>query len=166
MGAPGGRGCAADGEWFILLPMNLLDAPPYDPSRERRRMLRTAAVILFVFFVALFVYVNRYWPEEHKVDKFFTALEKQDFKTAYGIWMNDPAWQQHPQKFQRYAFNEFYTDWGPGGEWGIVRNHRVEGAVHPKGGSGVVVVVEVNGRSEPARVWVEKSDKTLSFSPY
>jgi hypothetical protein len=146
--------------------MNLLDAPPYDPSRERRRTLRTTAIIVFVFFLALFLYVNRYWPEERKVDKFFAALEKQDFKNAYGIWMNDPAWQQHEQKYQRYPFNEFYTDWGPGGEWGIVRGHRVEGAVRPKGGSGVVVVVEVNGRAEPARVWVEKSDKTLSFSPY
>jgi hypothetical protein len=146
--------------------MNLLDAPPYDAARERRRKLRTTAAIIFVFFIALFLYVNRYWPEERKVDNFFAAVQKQDFKTAYGIWMNDPRWQQHAEKYQRYPYNEFYTDWGPGGEWGIVRRYKIEGAVQPKGGSGVVVVVEVNGRSEPARVWVEKSDKTLSFSPY
>ena len=37
----------------------------------------------------------------------------------------------------------------------------------PRGGSsGVIVEVVVNGRSEHARIWVEKSDKTLSFSPY
>ena len=30
----------------------------------------------------------------------------------------------------------------------------------------VVVSVIVNGRAEPAHIWVDKSDKTLSFSPY
>ena len=34
----------------------------------------------------------RYWPEEHVVGKFFDALQKQDYKTAYGIWMHDPQW--------------------------------------------------------------------------
>jgi len=30
----------------------------------------------------------------------------------------------------------------------------------------VVVSIIVNGRAEPAHIWVDKSDKTLSFSPY
>jgi hypothetical protein len=30
----------------------------------------------------------------------------------------------------------------------------------------VIVEVVVNDRSEHARIWVEKSDKTLGFSPY
>jgi hypothetical protein len=34
-----------------------------------------------------------------------------------------------------------------------------------KGGTGVTVVVIVNGRSEAANVWVEKNDKTMSFPP-
>jgi len=157
---------SAGAEGLFWWAMNLLNAPAYDPAAERRRKLRTVAIIVFVFVVALFLYMNRYWPEQHSVDRFFTALEKSDFKTAYGIWMHDPQWEQHAQKYARYPYNEFYNDWGPGGEWGIVHNHKVEGALHPKGGSGVVVVVEVNGRAEPARVWVEKSDKTLSFSPY
>ena len=33
------------------------------------------------------------------------------------------------------------------------------------GGSGVVVDVVVNDRAQHAQVWVEKSDKTLSFPP-
>jgi hypothetical protein len=146
--------------------MNLLDALPYDPARERRRKLRIAALILFVFVIALFLYMNRYWPEQRAVDHFFTALEKQDYKAAYGIWVHDPNWQQHPDRYRRYPFNEFYTDWGPGGEWGLIHTHKVEGGLRPKGGSGVVVVTTVNGRAEPARLWVERSDKTLSFSPF
>jgi hypothetical protein len=30
----------------------------------------------------------------------------------------------------------------------------------------VIVDMIVNDRAEHARVWVEKSDKTMSFSPY
>jgi hypothetical protein len=29
----------------------------------------------------------------------------------------------------------------------------------------VIIDMTVNDRTEPARVWVEKSDKTMSFSP-
>ena len=146
--------------------MTLLDAKQYDEAAARRRRNRiSSAVVLLVMIVGL-AYLYRNLPEERIVSHFFAALQKQDYETAYGIWMHDPNWQQHAQKYSRYPYNEFYNDWGPGGEWGIVRSHRILGALHPSGGSGVVVVVEVNGRAEPARIWVEKSDKTLSFSPY
>jgi hypothetical protein len=146
--------------------MSLLDAPVYDPAAERRRTLRTAVIIGVAIVLGMIVYLNRFWPEVHVVNNFFVALEKKDYNTAYGIWMADPKWEQHPQKYARYPFNEFYTDWGPGGEWGIINNHKIEGALQPKGGNGVVVSVIVNGRAEPAHIWVDKSDKTLSFSPY
>ena len=35
----------------------------------------------------------------------------------------------------------------------------------PARGNGVIVQVTVNDRTEHAYVWVEKSDRTLSFSP-
>ena len=150
----------------VLTAMSLLDAPAYDPVKERRQKIKIAAIIGVAIVAVSLIYLNRDWPEKRIVDNFFAALEKQDYKTAYGIWMHDPNWQQHPEKYTRYPYNEFYNDWGPGGEWGIIRSHRILGALHPSGGSGVVVVVQVNGRAEPARIWVEKSDKTLSFSPY
>jgi hypothetical protein len=89
--------------------------------------------------------------------------------------MNDVDWKQHPDKYARYTFPDFYKDWGPGGEWGIIKSHSIDGTAVPKGGnagafvspSGVVVVVTVNERvGDKAHIWVEKSDKTLSFSPY
>ena len=67
-------------------------------------------------------------------------------------------------------------DWGPGGEWGVIKSYHVDGSAVPKGGngtkfdvspSGIVVVVTVNERvADKAHIWVEKSDKTLGFSPY
>jgi hypothetical protein len=108
----------------------------------------------------------RFWPEEHVADRFFGALQRQDFETAYGIYFHDPGWKQHPQQYAQYPFNEFYRDWGPGGEWGVIKDYKIEVSGNcPRAGSGVVVQVIVNGRSDRARIYVEKSDKTISTPP-
>jgi hypothetical protein len=148
--------------------MSLLDAPEYDPRRERRRRIRIIGIIVVVLVIAGLIWSLRYWPEEHAVSQFFAALEKQDYETAYGFWMHDPQWREHPDRYSRYPYNEFYRDWGPGGEWGLIKSYKIYASGTPPGGgsSGVIVEVVVNGRAEHARVWVEKSDKTLGFSPY
>jgi len=145
----------------------IFTAKDHDPVKERRRRNFVIGLILVALLSGVLAWNFRYWPEERRVDKFFDALERKDYETAYGIWFNDPAWKQHPGKYKQYPFKEFYIDWGPGGEWGLIKNHKVEGAVSPKrGSSGVVVLVTVNERIEKARIWVEKKDKTLTFSPY
>jgi hypothetical protein len=155
--------------------MTLLDAKELDPEKakaSRRRYFIILGIIIAVLVIGMlgallgYGWWFRYFPEEHTVGSFFADLQKQDYKSAYGIWMHDPNWQQHPDKFQKYPFNDFYRDWGPGGEWGIIKTQRVYGAsTCPGPGSGVVVDVIVNDRTEHAQVWVEKSDKTLSFPP-
>jgi hypothetical protein len=148
--------------------MTLLDAKEYNPARERRRRIWIISIIVAVLFVLGLAWTYRYWPEEHIVDRFFDALQQHNYEAAYGIWNHDPDWRQHPDKYKEYPFNDFYRDWGPGGEWGLVKSHKIYGAGTPSGGSssGVIVEVVVNGRSEHARIWVQKSDKTLGFSPY
>jgi hypothetical protein len=146
--------------------MTLLDAQEYDPEKARKRKMRIISAIAILVIVLGVVWFNRYLPEKRIVGHFFDSLQKQDHKTAYGIWMHDPAWQQHPGEHPKYPFNEFYRDWGPGGEWGLIKTYKVYGAsTCPGGGSGVVVDVIVNDRSEHAQVWVEKSDHTLSYPP-
>jgi len=101
------------------------------------------------------------------VEHIFAAFEQKNYEAAYAIWMNDPDWKQRQDRHQNYPFEDFYRDWGPGGEWGLIRSYKIYGSLNPKGGSsGVIVDVIVNDRAEHARVWVQKSDKTLSFSPY
>ena len=147
--------------------MTLLDAQQYDAAAERRRRLKIIGAIVLVLILAGLAWAYRYWPQERIVDHFFDALQQKDYESAYGIWMHDPQWKQHTEKFSQYPFNDFYRDWGPGGEWGLIKTHSIYASGTPKGGgSGVIVEVIVNDRSEHARVWVEKSDKTLSFSPY
>jgi hypothetical protein len=146
--------------------MTLLDAQEFDPEKESRKRKRLILIVTVVVIILFFGWWFRYWPEEHVVGKFFAALQKQDFKSAYGIWMQDPNWPQHPGEHAKYPFNDFYRDWGPGGEWGTIKTVKVNGAsTCPGPSSGVLVDVIVNDRTEHAQVWVEKSDHTLSYPP-
>jgi len=146
--------------------MTLMDAKEYDVAAHRRRRLRIMTVVLVLIAVGLVLYWNRFWPEERVVDKFFLALEKQDYETAYGIYFADPNWRQHVQKYSVYPYSDFYRDWGPGGEWGLIKRFKIYAAGEcPHGGSGVVVEVVVNDRAEHEQLYVQKSDKTLSPSP-
>src|SRR5438105_4062693 len=137
--------------------MTLLDAQQYDEARARRRRVRIIAAIVLVIFFAWLAYHLRNYPERHAVDKFFTALQKQDYESAYGIWWNDPDWKQHQQKYSNYPFNDFYRDWGPGGEWGLIKNHSLDCSYGTQ--SGVIVQTTVNQRAEHAYLYVSKSDK-------
>jgi hypothetical protein len=148
--------------------MTLLDAQPYDPTKARRRNIKIAVTIAVVIVLAALAWMYRNWPEERAVDKFFTALQHQDYETAYGIYFNDPGWRQHQQKYPQYTYADFYRDWGPGGEWGLIKSHKIYGSANTKGfgSGGVVVEVIVNERTEHARMFVQKSDKTLTVYPY
>jgi hypothetical protein len=151
--------------------MTLLDAQEYDPEKSRKRTKRIVSAIAIVLIVVGFLWWFRYWPEERVAGHFFDALQRQDYKTAYGIWMQDPQWAQHPERHPKYSFNDFYQDWGPGGQWGLIKTQKIYGSSPcparsgDNGGTGVVVDVVVNDRTEHAQIWVEKSDKTLSYPP-
>jgi len=153
---------------FLVETMTLLDAQPFDSVKARRRKITIIASVVVVIVLAGLGWMYRNWPEEHAVDKFFTALQQQDYETAYGIYFNDPGWRQHQQKYPQYTYADFYRDWGPGGEWGLVKSHKIYGSANTQklGGGGVVVEVIVNERSEHARMFVQKSDKTLTVYPY
>jgi hypothetical protein len=149
--------------------MTLLDAQQYDPAKEKRRKIRIALAILGVVVLLVIGWMYRNWPEEHAVDKFFAALQKQDYESAYGIYFHDPDWRQHQQKYPQYTYADFYRDWGPGGEWGLIKSHRIYGSAGTKtfgSGGGTVVEVVVNERAEHARMFVQRSDKTLTVYPF
>lgn len=156
--------------------MTLFEAKPYDPRQGRKRRNIIIAIVFAVLVVGLIWWQLRFWPEERVVDRFFDALQQQNFEQAYGIWMNDPGWKQHPSQYSRYSFDDFKKDWGASGEWGVIKSHKIYAAGYPPRGrgapsfgtpSGVVVIVTVNDRiAHKASLWVQKSDNTLGFSPY
>jgi hypothetical protein len=155
--------------------MTLFEAQPYDPASTRKKRNIIIALVFVVIIIAIFWWQLRFWPEERVVDHFFDALQQRNYTQAYGIWMQDPDWKQHPERYSRYSYDDFMKDWGPSGEWGIIKSHHISGAAVPHGfsgsqfaqSSGVVVEVTVNERiADKAHIWVQKDDKTLGFSPF
>ena len=158
--------------------MTLLDAPVYDEARERRRrvILYNAAGLLFVLFGGWWLVAGRPvdWPwrwNNHllgrmTVNAFFKDLEKNDLSAAYGVWVHDKNWQQHPEKYS-YKFERFEKDWSAtsrDNDYGQIQSHRIA-ATHMVGNV-LQTGTFVNGRKSNAiNLDYDPKDHTLSFSP-
>ncbi len=145
--------------------MTLLDAPAYNVARARKRRNIIISSIVGVLVLAVLVYVFWNWPAEHRVNRFFAALEQQQFEQAYGIWNNDPDWKQHPEKYAStgYPYNRFLDDWSLNGEYGRITSHKVLYATSSLGNS-TLIAVEVNGRRTPVTIGVQHG--VLGFTPF
>jgi hypothetical protein len=143
--------------------MTLLDAPQYDLARAHRRRNLSIAAVVGVVVLAFLTFWFWNWPAEHRVNRFFAAIEAKDMPLAYGIWNNDPDWQKHPEQYSKYNYGTFQVDWGQSSDWGQITAHRI--LMSKRTGSGTVVGVELNGRKTPTFLWVEGKTKQLGFSP-
>lgn len=143
--------------------MTLLDAPQYDLARAQRRRNLSIAAAVGVVVLAFLTFWFWNWPAEHRINRFFTAIEAKDMPLAYGIWNNDPDWQKHPEQYSKYNYGTFQVDWGQSSDWGQITAHRI--LMSKRTGSGTVIGVELNGRKTPTFLWVEGKTKQLGFSP-
>jgi len=99
--------------------MTLLDAPVFDEVRDRRNRVILwggvgFALVLFIggwLISGMPVDFPWNWPSHFSaritVNRFLTAVEKNDLPKAYGIWMHDPDWQKHPDPNSIYPFSRF-----------------------------------------------------------
>lgn len=153
---------------------SLLEESKEDPGTRKRRYIVTIVAFIVVFVgVPWWAYYGYFHiPERRAVTHFFTALTAGDTQTAYNLWKADPA---------HYAYKDFMEDWGPTGIYGPVKSYRIESlSSPPKGGSGIIVVVEVSAyqpfpdgddveksaKNKEIDMWVETRDKSLSFAPH
>ncbi len=159
--------------------MTLLDAPVFDEVRERRRtwILSSAGALLLVLFVGWWLFAGRPvdWPWNWNsylqgrmtVNAFLTAVEKNDLPTAYGIWLHDKNWQQHPALTGPYPFSRFQDDWSttsPDNEYGVIQSHQI--ALAGMHGNVLLVAAFINGRKSKAlNLAYDPKTHTLSFSP-
>lgn len=159
--------------------MTLLDAPHYDEARARRRKIViwwVVAVIVALFIAWWFVAARPFdWPwywNDHifgraAVNRFMTDLEKNDLKAAYGVWIHDPHWEQHPQRHGSYLFPRFEDDWSPtspDAEYhGIHSFHIAAARMY---GNVLLVAILVNGAQQNALdlTWDPHSGQ-LDFAP-
>lgn len=159
--------------------MTLLDAPPFDVARSRRRTVIVQSVIgaILLLFVAWWLAAsrpvdwpwnwNRYIFGRSAVNKFLGAVEANDLPRAYGIWVHDKNWRQHPQQYASYPFTRFEEDWSstsPDNDYGAIRSHKIVEAAHY--GSGLLVAILINGRKSNALdLSYDPKSGQLSFAP-
>jgi hypothetical protein len=159
--------------------MTLLDAPQFDAKRSRRNLLivQCSAGALLLLFVSWWLVANRPvdWPwfwnrylfGRADVNKFLRAVEADDLTRAYGIWINDKNWQQHPQQYATYPYSRFQGDWSstsPDNEYGAIHSHKI--ALAARYGNNLLVAVFINGRKTDAlNLSYDPRNGQLSFAP-
>jgi hypothetical protein len=151
--------------------MSLMEAVPYDEKKEaRKKQLWIGALVAVVLVIAIAFsgfFMGHGWffsnlPAEMRVNTFLKTVEAQNFQKAYGIWMDDDDWQQHPQKFD-YSFQRFTEDWSTKSDYGVIHNHHVN--FSHRDHSSVIVAVTINNSPDMFFVLYETKSKTLSYSP-
>lgn len=153
--------------------MTLLNAPRYDEQGETRKLgllIGSGVLLALILMAGVGGYLLGHgWffsnlPAEHRVDGFFSALEAKDYNRAYGIWMNDANWQQHPKKYD-YTLKRFTEDWTTASDVGPITAHHVDiSKTDGTGtfGTGIIVAVRVNG-DHKMFMWYERKDGTLTY---
>jgi hypothetical protein len=151
--------------------MSLMNAPEYDAKRERtkvRLLVGTLVAIVLAAALAVTGYLMGHgWffenvPAELRCNSFLNTVEAGNFEKAYGIWMNDAAWQQHPQRYD-YTFERFKEDWTAASDYGIVRSHKVHFTHRDQ--HSVIVAVTINGSPDMFFMLYETRTGTLGYSP-
>ena len=125
---------------------------PINPKAERLRKRLLFGIPLALALCGYLYYEFKNFAEERAVSRFLSAVMQQDFQQAYQLWQ--------PSRY--YTFENFQQDWGPEGEEGAIREFDITNS-HARG-SGVLVDIRLNGQKEMS-LWVEKSNKSLSFPP-
>lgn len=165
--------------------MSLMDAPQYDERGERRKLrllIGSGVVILLLLIITLAGYITGHgWlftnlGAEHRVDKFFDALEAKDYQKAYDIYENGHIDSGYPLA----RFTEDWTVHSPVNA--PITSHKVDisktdgsGAF----GTGIIVAVRVNlqdgivpaGQGEPPNtrpghkvfMYVNRADGTMTW---
>jgi hypothetical protein len=155
------------GESFV----GILDSGAEEPKSKALRYVVSGIALALMIAGALW-YFLRFTPEKRVVERFMDAVVAGDTQTGFQIW--------HPAASSSFKYEDFLSFWGPKGYYSPIKSYRIETAeAPPKGGSGVVVVVELSAYSpfpspqetikfaqnQEVQIWVEKSDHSLGFPP-
>ncbi len=133
-----------------------------EEHRSRRvRLVRNVSIglaaVLLVGLIVFFVFRNR--SEDQQIKTFVQLLQARNYTEAYRLW---GCTESHP--CPEYSFQRFQEDWGPASA------HANESSAHiamsQSCGSGVVIRLAYAGSEEPVPLWVERSNRVISFAPW
>jgi hypothetical protein len=149
--------------------LNLLDTTSEEPGSKRLRYAISAVALVILVAFGIWFFFLRFISEKHTIEHFMDAVVTQNYQRGYQIWKAHGS----------YTYQDFLSDWSLDGYYGPVKSYRIESAsLPPNGGSGVIVVVEISpfapfpqdndpqgARDKEVRLWVERSDQSISFPP-
>lgn len=149
--------------------VGILDYGAEEPKSKALRYV-ISGIALVLFIAAAMWYFLRFSAEKRTIAHFMDAVIAGDTQKACDIWHTHHG----------FTCQDFASFWGPNGYYSPIKSYRIESAeVPPKGGSGVVVTVELSGyepfpkpeetvkfaQNREVQIWVERSDQSLSFPP-
>ena len=128
-----------------------------DARRETRvkRILYTVLTLAIVGGGLWFFFRN--YKEEARVKEFLTLLERQDYKTAYGLWGCTDATPCRDYKFER-----FLEDWGPRSDAGNVPE--IQRSKIKSCNNGIIQVLRIKGRD--VNLYIDRTTLLVGFAPW
>jgi hypothetical protein len=147
----------------------LFEPTSEEPHSKRLRYAVSGVALVILVAFGIWYFFLRFISEKHTMEHFMDAVVAQDYQRAFQIWKSHGS----------YTYQDFLADWSLNGYYGPIKSYRIESeALPPTGGSGVIVVVELSpvqpfpqnndpqsGRNKEIRLWVERSDQSISFPP-
>lgn len=130
----------------------------YGAEDEKRfRTIKTlviAAVIVIVVSITAYLFFKN-WREKQVVKHFLKQVNSGQYQAAYNSWGCTPS---HP--CPEYTYQKFLEDWGP-------KQHASDWKISGVDGCPTGVVITVRApNTDPEPLWVQRADKSLSFSPW
>jgi len=131
----------------------------YGAGEEQREKIIKRLVLALVILVvgggiAFFVFHN--YRQERQVSRFFELLQAKQYDAAYALWIRNDADRRG------YPMTSFLQDWGPQSPHADVSHYKISRS--RSCGSGVILTVDF-GTSQQEKLWVQRDDLTLGFSP-
>jgi hypothetical protein len=132
----------------------IFDSEPPKPKTGIRKYWPLLVIIVVVGgIIGYFVLHNL--PEKRAVGHFLTQLKEGDYKEAYKLWQPAPD----------YSYQDFLHDWGPKGDYGKIREFKIDSA-DSRGSDLVIVIVTINNQTPALALVVDRKTKGLAYSPF
>jgi hypothetical protein len=133
----------------------------YGAGEEKRENIIKFIVFGLLFalvFGSLGYYLFKNHAQESKTRTFLDTVRKKDFTGAYALWGCRTA-----TPCPGYAYDKFLEDWGPQGAAAHTDVLRITDSESCS--AGVIITVQTAAEKQE-KLWVEKKDNSLGFSPF
>ena len=136
------------------------------PNTHQEAPNLVIGALLFCVAAGMVLVLCRNLPAEHRVNQFFAAVETQDFSKAFGIWNNDPDWQEHTQRYAKDGIRMavLSSTGAESGDYGRITSHKVLHSISY--GNSTLLAVEINGRKEALALAVTREHAYDEFPTF